>query len=262
MLVRTPSVGSINIVQQNRCVPAIPAVLWVPPFQSFGFPTQPMMRPFLVQQPLIVHPPVLATQPVMVHQPVMMHQPVMVHQRVILQPTTATHWEQPAPPLHREVQMQQVRVNPWSTLPTPSKRRPASGGSARVAGGFKVLDTDGEQARSDLFYGRFSPSPLTKHDYTSPKQIARELFHSTSSPSLRRSRSKGSLFHGRLKKTLDDRMSSRPTSRERYLPAAYTASLSSSRSLEDLTNPAEFPGTEFGRLRERESFVRGAESPF
>jgi hypothetical protein len=276
MLVRPASSGALRM-------PHTGVAYAVPHPHPFAGQVVLMSHPMLVQQPLAMAPVMLVhqhQQPMLMQQhasmavqhPMMAHQPYTYIQHHMQTPMHNVIYREAAP-RYREVEVRHVLPSRhWLTAPPRPKHRPpatGSGPSARVAGGFKVLDEHGEQARSDLFYGRFPPSPsptprvidddpnLARND---PRLLSRNfLARSMSSSSMRRSSSNGSLLHGRLKKTLDDRRSGRPTSRERYLPASYTASLSSSRSLEDLTNPSEFPGTEFGRAKES---ARSAESPY
>ena len=173
------------------------------------------------------------------------------------------YYEEQRVPIHtiRQLDCSTVRRRAPPPRPKPNYPDTGTGETFKVAGGFKVLDERGRHAREDLFYGRFTPSPSasqkTIHDddptlaRNEPRLAhANRLARAVSNTRLARMRPR-SATHSASQADLRQAGfadTSRKGSREAraYLPASHTASLSSSRSVDDLTHPGEFPGTEFG----------------
>ena len=169
----------------------------------------------------------------------------------------------------RQLNCSTARRRPPPPRPKPDYPETGTGETFKVAGGFKVLDERGQHAREDLFYGRFTPSSsasqrslhdddpvLARNDprLAHANRLARAVSH-TGLASCARPRSAS---QAALMRQAGFTAASRRGSREAraHLPASHTASLSSSRSVDDLTHPGEFPGTEFGHLQ-RDLAFRG-----
>ena len=159
-------------------------------------------------------------------------QPVVV-QRMVAPPTFYREV-----PLVREI-VREVPVYRYVVRPRRPTRRPplvasGSGAARRVAGGWKVLDQYNENARDDLFYGRFSPSS---------NRSSLSLSRDASAPVLlRRPLSASSLSRPATLSRIQ-RLSSSPSAQS-LAHSLSSASLVSSH--EDLTAPNAWPGTEFG----------------
>jgi len=165
------------------------SVAWHQPHQPHMAvqPSMPMPQPqsYMVQQHYMTQQqcmtPMMVQRPVVVQQQMMVQQPVMVR-RMVQQPFTVQHNVQRVVPVHRHVRYwlpsqrpdydhrdadyrnadyrdADYRVRRRSTLRRrqPLLPKPAMGASTavRVAGGYKVYNTEGGEADADLHTGRF-----------------------------------------------------------------------------------------------------------
>ena len=128
----------------------------------------------------------------------------------------------PPPPRRAAATRRAVRVRTPPEYLSSAKPLSGSSSSSRIAGGFKVLDDEGTTARDDLFYGRFYQAPTAPPDLSSadrrpiPTTADLKRWHRGDRRPLSASASNTSLALSR-----------------------------SSRSVEDLTAPGDWPGTEF-----------------